>query len=176
MMSYIRTFSSQKLAAVHSLSVGLRKFFTDESLDFGPQLRQIFWKAEFESACGEDICEAAIRLLSDDEHLQKMHGGDTPARMLFLLDSIINVVSNFLTSQDIADKTNEAVRDQMIRMVTRFQGLLQKLEGGPGSILDDALGIALTILEASTPETKVVPGQLVAAKSRLQSDDELKKM
>jgi len=175
LVNYQRNFSSQKLAIVHSASVGLKQFFNTYDKKFGPKLQKIFWMAEFEDI--SDFKDTGKKLLNDASLLCDLHAGDTEKTMSFVLDCITNLVANkFLGSPAMKEKSNEAVRDEMENIVAGFLAVTSEMPGGKGSPLHEALGHAMTILEAAAPESKVAPAQLIAAKSKLEAGDACKKL
>lgn len=82
-------------------------------------------------------------------------------------DCIVNEVGCFLTSRDSADKTADKVLDDWVKILQELEALATRLPDSQefhNILLDTRV-----VLEASMPDTKVAPGDLSAAKLRLQS-------
>lgn len=175
LIAYQKTFSSERLGQLHLNSSGMKAFFQEHHRTFGAKVRQTFWRAELEAISASSgfgkVCE---KLIEDAGTILDMHPDATSAS-LFVQDCIINVVSNFLSSAEAKDKTNEVVRDSLIQITEALAKAVGDMKGEHSKTIH-ALKHALTILEAAAPETKVLPGQLVASKEALSGDDNLKKM
>lgn len=175
MLAYMTSFASSKLSMAHANAAPLKDFFAKEGKTFGPKARQIFWRGELEDIAStgnfDKVCE---KLMSDSVDVVGMHKTITDAND-FLKDCIINIVSNFLSSTTAKATTTDAIRDTLTEVITKFKQTLARMDGDHTKF-QAALEHALTILDAAQPESKILPGQLIDAKTALSDDDQFKKL
>ena len=169
LLQYSRSYSTARLADFHAAAANMRIMFNDLGLSFGPKLRCLLWRADFEHAARESAESAATRMVNDEPELYKLFDGDGAKVHDLVSDCITNAIGSYLASEK--DKNNEAVLSVWFGMVEKLEASMQGMQcskaGGFLSVLRDAK----IILEAATPETKVAPGHLAAAKGRLSEGE-----
>lgn len=167
---YEKTFAGAKLALAFKASAALGSFFEANGMQFGPGLRRTLWRAKFESVAAEACAAAAEMLKSSEADLLSMAKGDRSVVADFVGDCITNVVATYLESEVAEQATLDAVRDELVAQLDAFLVVLQALRSMDGHMFVDIMRAARTVLDAAAPETRILPGQLIAAKATLEAD------